>query len=159
MHIILDANIYAADYRMAGVAFQSLFEYMRRTEAKLVLPRVTREEVVVGYGRQLKIETKAFEEAWKRYRRVDLEEAAQFTKPDIKSAEVKLRRKLMKPMHGVVPVYVPEITGTFVQEVFMRGIHRIRPASDDGEELRDVILWLWVLEYANTISPVTFISK
>jgi hypothetical protein len=62
-------------------------------------------------------------------------------------------------MHGVVPVYVPEITGTFVQEVFMRGIHRIRPASDDGEELRDVILWLWVLEYANTISPVTFISK
>jgi hypothetical protein len=160
MHIILDANIYAADYRMTGAAFQSLFEYMRRTASNLVLPRVVREEVVVGYGRQLKREARLFEEAWNRYRRVDLSDDAQrhFFKPDIGRAKVNLRRKLMKPMDNVAPIYVPEITGAFVQEAFMRGIHRTRPANDAGEELRDVILWLWVLDYANNVDAVTFMS-
>jgi hypothetical protein len=57
---------------------------MRRTASNLVLPRVVREEVVVGYGRQLKREAKLFEEAWNRYRRVDLSDDAQrhFFKPD-----------------------------------------------------------------------------
>lgn len=159
MHIILDANIYSADYRMSGVAFQSLFEYMRRTESRLVLPRITREEVVIGYGRQLKRESKAFEEAWKRYHRVDLSGESRFTKPDIKDAMTRLRRKLMKPVDGVTPIYVPEITGAFLQEAFMRGIHRTRPANEEGEELRDVILWLWTMDYANSVDAVTFISN
>ncbi len=159
MHIILDANIYAADYRMNGVAFQSLFEYMRRTESQLVLPRATREEVVIGYGRQLKREAKVFEQAWKQYRRLDLSDGPRFTKPDTRRAMIDLRRKLMKPAEGVMPIYVPEITGNFVQEAFMRGVHRTRPASDQGEELRDVILWLWTIEYADTVEAVAFISS
>src|SRR5258708_5029872 len=124
MHIILDANIYAADYRMNGVAFQSLFEYMRRTESQLVLPRATREEVVIGYGRQLKREAKVFEQAWKQYRRLDLSDGPRFTKPDTRRAMIDLRRKLMKPAEGGMPIYVPEITGNFVQEAFMRRGHR-----------------------------------
>jgi len=64
----------------------------------------------------------------------------------------------MKPMDNVAPIYVPEITGTFVQEAFMRGIHRTRPANDAGEELRDVILWLWVLDYTNNVDAVAFMS-
>jgi hypothetical protein len=159
MHIILDANIYAADYRMNGVAFQSLFEYMRRTESLLVLPRATREEVVIGYGRQLKREAKVFEEAWKQYRRLDLSDDARFTKPDIRHAMIDLRRKLMKPAEGVMPIYISEITGNFVQEAFMRGVHRTRPANDHGEELRDVILWLWTLDYADTVDGAAFISS
>jgi hypothetical protein len=159
MHIILDANIYAADYRMSGVAFQSLFEYMRRTESRLVLPRATREEVVIGYGRQLKREAKAFEEAWKEYRRLDLSDTARFTKPDIRRAMIDLRRKLMKPTESITPIYIPEITGNLAQEAFMRGVHRIRPASDSGEELRDVILWLWVLDYTTTVGDAAFVSS
>jgi hypothetical protein len=159
MHIILDANIYAADYRMNGVAFQSLFEYMRRTESQIVLPRATREEVVVGYGRQLKREAKVFEEAWKRYRRLDLSNEARFIRPDVRREMIDLRRKLMKPAEEVRPIYVPEITGNFVQEAFMRGVHRTRPANDSGEELRDVILWLWALNYADTVEAAAFISS
>jgi hypothetical protein len=44
-------------------------------------------------------------------------------------------------------------------EFVRRGVHRIRPASAKGEELRDVILWLSVLEYARKRqSDVAFIS-
>jgi hypothetical protein len=160
MHIILDSNIYAADYRMDGVAFQSLFEYMRRTESKLVLPLVIREEVVVSYGRRLRSESKAFADAWYRYRHVDLAiSRGTFQKPDIKTETKKLMRKLMKPMDGVKPIYIPDIKGPFMQDAFMRGIHRKRPANENGEELRDVILWLWALAYSDTADDqVVFIS-
>lgn len=40
----------------------------------------------------------------------------------------------------------------------MRGVHRTRPANDHGEELRDVILWLWALDYADTVDAVALIS-
>jgi hypothetical protein len=160
MHIILDSNIYAADYRMKGVAFQSLFEYMRRTESRLVLPRVIREEVVIDYGRRLKSEAKAFEDAWRKYRHVDLGDAVPtFRKPDGRYRMTRLRRKLMEPMDGMRPIYVPEITGTFLQEAFMRGVHRTRPANQNGEEMRDVILWLWALTYSDSANTeVAFIS-
>jgi hypothetical protein len=160
MHIILDSNIYAADYRMKGVAFQSLFEYMRRTESQLVLPRAIREEVVVGYGRRLKKESKEFEEVWRRYHHLDLSNnVPHFYKPDGQHRMKELRQKLMKPIDGVVPIYVPDITGAFIQEAFMRGIHRTRPANDNGEELRDVILWLWALAYSDAANTaVSFVS-
>lgn len=160
MHIILDSNIYAADYRMMGVAFQSLFEYLRLTESRLVLPRVVREEVVIGYGRRLKQESNRFEDAWRRYRHVDLGDSAQYSpKPDCRKWMRNLRQRLMKPTDGVTPIYISEITGPFLQEAFMRGIHRTKPANNDGEELRDVILWLWALSYSDSANTdVVFIS-
>ncbi len=46
-----------------------------------------------------------------------------------------------------------------VREVVRRGVHRIRPASAKGEELRDVIVWLSVLGYARKRqSDLAFIS-
>jgi PIN domain len=161
MHIILDSNIYAADYKMAGVSFRTLFEYLRRTGSRLVLPRVIREEVVLDYGRRLKSEAKEFAEIWNRYRHVDLQEnRGIFLKPDTGYAMKKLRRRLMKPTEGVVPLYVPETRGVSIDEVFMRGVHRTRPANQDGEELRDVIIWLWVLGYSDSFGDqVAFVSK
>jgi PIN domain-containing protein len=161
MHIILDSNIYSADYRMKGVAFQSLFEYMRRTESQLVLPRVIREEVVADYGRRLKKDAKELEEVWRRYHHLDLSDTVpQFQKPHGRRRMRELRQKLMKPMDGFVPTYVPEIAGAFIQEAFMRGVHRIKPANDNGEELRDVILWLWALAYSDAANTeVVFISN
>src|SRR5882762_4520844 len=102
MHIILDANIYAADYKLSGVAFKTLFDYIRRTESRLVLPRIIREEVVCGFGRRLKKESKDFLEAHRRYNLVDIDDnRSKFHKPDIRKAMNRLRRKLMKPSDEV----------------------------------------------------------
>jgi hypothetical protein len=161
MHIILDSNVYAADYRMSGVSFRTLFEYIRRTESSLVLPRLVREEVVVDYGRRLKAEAKAFEDVWNKYRHVDPGgHRERFQKPNLKHAMVDLRRRLMKPTDAVAPIYVGETTGVSVDEVFMRGVRRTRPANEQGEELRDVVIWLWAIAYSNSLlSPTAFISN
>jgi hypothetical protein len=161
MHIILDANIYAADYRFSGVAFRTLFDYIRRTESTLVLPRTIREEVVCGFGRRLKKESREFFEAYRRYKLLDVGNVVpEFHKPDIRKAMNQLRRKLMKPSDNVTPVYVAETSGISVDEVFMHGVHRTRPANDAGEELRDVIIWLWVLYYSGSAPEnVAFVSQ
>jgi hypothetical protein len=161
MHIILDANVYGADYRFSGVAFTTLFDFIRRTQSTLVLPRIIREEVVCGFGRRLKKESKEFFEARRHYKLFDIGNAvSEFHKPDIRKAMTRLRRKLMRPSENVTPLYVAETSGVSVDEVFMRGVHRIRPASDDGEELRDVIIWLWVLHYsASAPEDVAFVSQ
>jgi hypothetical protein len=161
MHIILDANVYASDYRMSGVSFRTLFDYMRRTESQMVLPRLIREEVVCDYGRKLKSQSKAFADIHNRYRRLDLDNKREvFREPDIRRAMKKLRRMLMKPQEGVTPIYIPEIKEVSIDEVFIRGVRRIRPANEQGEELRDVIIWLWALHYSTLArTEVAFVSN
>jgi PIN domain len=161
MHIILDANIYAADYKFSGVSFRTLFDYIRITESRLVLPRIIREEVVCGFGRRLKKESKDFLEAHRRYKLVDIDKnVPEFRKPNINNAMRRLRRKLMKPSDNVIPLYAAETAGVSIDDVFLRGVHRLRPSNDEGEELRDVIIWLWVLSYSGTAPEnVAFLSQ
>jgi len=161
MHIVLDANIYAADYKLSGVAFTTLFDYIRRTESTLILPRIIREEVVVGFGRRLKREWKSFSEAHRKYALMDVDnKLLKLNKPDIRQSMIRVRRKLMKPSEEVVPIYVADTTGVNIDEVFLRGVHRWRPANDEGEELRDVVIWLWVLAYTKSAAEnVAFVSQ
>jgi hypothetical protein len=127
----------------------------------LVLSRIIREEVVSSFGRRLKSESKEYLEAHRRYRLLDIDNALpQFQKPDIAKAMSRLRRKLMKPSDAITPLYVAETNGVSVDDVFMRGVRRVRPANDAGEELRDVVLWLWALSYsASAPENVAFISE
>jgi len=161
MFIILDSNIYASDYRMKGVAFQTLFDYMRKTESRLVPPRIIREEVIADYGRRLKSESKDIAELWNRYRHLNLDrDPGKFRVPDALNEMKTLRRMMMKPSDGVKPVYVAETANVSTDEVFMRGVRRIRPSNANGEELRDVIIWLWSLAYCKaTNSPTAFITQ
>jgi hypothetical protein len=161
MHIVLDSNIYAADYLFTGAAFRALFDYIVRTESKLILPRIIREEVVAGFGRRLKKESKELFEVYRRYKLLDIRNDASFTKPNVRKAMIDLRRKLMKPSGDVASIYIAETESVSIDEVFMRGIHRTRPASDDGEELRDVIIWLWVRGYcvAKKQEDIVFVTQ
>jgi len=160
MQIILDANVYATDYRMKGVSFRTLFEYLRRTDSRIVLPRSIREEVILSYGRRLKAEAKEFAEVWNRYRYLELDyDRGLFDKPDVGDAQKALRRILRKPFGGIPTIFVAQMEGVSVEEVFIRGARGKRPANEQGEELRDVIIWLWVLSYSDTAgTQVAFIS-
>src|SRR6202162_1606121 len=141
MHVILDSNVYAADYRLSGVSFRTLFEYLRRTDSRIVLPHSIREEVILGYGRRLKAEAKQFAEVWNRYRYLELgSDRGVFRKPDVGSAQKQLRRLLRKPLGGIPTIFVAQMEGVSVEEVFTRGVRRQRPSNEQGEELRDVII-------------------
>ena len=161
MDVILDSNVFVSDYHMDGIAFKNLFDYLKRTNSALVLLRIVREEVVGKFGRELKKSWKDAAEAWEPYRLLHFpKKLPRVNKPNIEDQRRSLRKRLMKPADGVNLSYRADTSGISIDEVFIRGIKRMPPANGDGEELRDVIVWLSAIDYANSVQrEVAFITN
>ncbi len=165
MDVILDANAYIAVLHNHGRTFlqtnqfAELLTYLRRTNSRLVIPELTYNEVVARYRDRLKAVTNEARDAWSTLQQVGMKERITFLEPDIKSELLALGELLNHPAPGVQVVIYSDYSGVDVKEVVKRGIWRERPANDKGEELRDVVLWLIVLQYAKqSKTPVAFIS-
>jgi len=150
MDVILDSNAYLADIRMESIRFKNLFQYLRRTRSLLVLPRLVREEIVAKHRSRLEIQGGKTAKAIEDFNRLRVDPTAKisFTKPDPKYEVRNLRKKLRAPAKHVAVRFYDDVSAVDVNEVFLRGVRRRRPASEQGEELRDVILWLIALQYA-----------
>lgn len=165
MDIILDANAYIQVlYNHGRTFFQTnqfaeLLTYLRRTGSRLVIPEVTYNEVVARYRDRLTEVASAARSAWTKLQRVGMQKRIDFLEPDVKSELSALYELLHRPGHGVESLIYTDYSGVDVKEVTRRGIERVRPANDAGEELRDVILWMIVLQYAKqSKSSVAFVS-
>jgi hypothetical protein len=152
MDVILDSNAYLSDIRMESIKFKNLFDYLRRTKSSLVVLRLVREETVGKYMARLANQSKKAATAVQELNRLilDKDDQTHFYAPDVRYAVRHLRAKFRAPAKGISVVYYPETTGVDVSEVFLRGVKRRRPANSEGEELRDVIIWLIVLHYAES---------
>lgn len=161
MDVVLDSNIYLSDIRMESIKFKNLFDYLRRTKSTLVLPRLVREETVGKYRHKLDNQSKKATSAVQELNKfiVDKKNEIHFHAPDLKYAVRDLRAKFRAPAKGISVRFYPETNGVGVSEVFLRGVNRRRPANSEGEELRDVIIWLIVLQYAEAEKkPVALVT-
>src|SRR5205807_7617033 len=71
----------------------------------------------------------------------------------------ELCTKLKAPAKGVKLECYCDTDGADIAENYVRRVKRKRPANKEGEELRDVILWLLTLHYAKSkSSAVAFVS-
>jgi len=155
MDIILDTNAYVADYAMRSRQFAALFEYLRKAEARLVLFKLVRDELLATYQRDF---TEQVLPKWEKTKRLVVAQS-HFTKPDLQKQLEALDRAVRRPEKGTV-AFIESYEGVDVGEVVRRGIQRIPPASNNGEELRDVVLWLLVLAHAKRENkPVAFVSN
>jgi hypothetical protein len=178
MDVILDANQILADPRMRGSKFQVLFRYLRQTDSSLVIPKVVRDEVIARYPERIQKAKERLIDALSALESLCFR--AQL--PNIPELDVPIelaafQEQLLNPLvtavsetfeSGIAPKtwrYVPSVsTGDYstiqVEELARRGINRVRPASDKGEEFRDGILWLMALRYAKEKGrEVALISK
>jgi hypothetical protein len=148
MDIILDANTYLAEPRMAGPNFQELFAYLRRTNSRLVIPEVVLHEVLARYRDELAKHARRVASDWATMRARAVSDPGDRPRLDVGGQVAALRKRLDKPAPGVEVVVYDDFSSIDVKELVRRGVNRIRPASAQGEELRDVILWIMVLQYA-----------
>ena len=174
MKIILDTNAWCADLRLKSNQYASLFDYLRRTSSSLVILNVVLEEVLGTYERQLRDKigraASAAAKALDASAKVDnflmrsgalvaTQSSCARATVDIPAEQAALKEKLLNPAPGISAI-VHDVSTVNVQDVWRRGINRKRPANGEGEELRDVIIWLGVLQYArNSKERVAFISK
>jgi hypothetical protein len=166
MKIILDANIFLADVQLRSNRFNSLFVFMRRTGSALVIPNLVLEEILETHQRALNEKVGKLQSAADEVRRLLGDQGSVIaktekifsTKVNIPKEIESLRQRLLNPAPGIRVVLAEEKID--IKDVYRRGILRKRPASEKGEELRDVILWLFVLHQAQEEKiPVAFIAR
>lgn len=148
MRIILDTNILRNDYFFNSYQFRILQDFVRKTFSTIVIPEIVFDELVALYKRDL-----LFHERNIRKSQNNLESLLEGTnihfeklKLDIDEV-VKEYTEYIKNRLGKINVEFPEYQDLFLREVVRRSNERIKPISDKGEEFRDVILWLTILDY------------
>jgi len=162
MDVIVDSNVLLSDIRMESIKFQNLFDYLRRTGSHFVIPRLVREEVLDKHSRLLTTHSKKVEQAIRELNRLAIGASSkiEFHPPSTISAKRSFRKKLTQPAPRIKTTIYSNVEQIDLNEVFLRGVRRQRPANEAGEELRDVIIWLIVLQYAKaTGRQAAFISN
>jgi PIN domain-containing protein len=161
--VILDTNIFYSLLLAHGAEFitssrfADLMTYLRRTASNLVIPAVVLEEFSRKYSDLVADSYKKSRDTWESLNRSLVKPLPYLVTVDPPLEFEKIKLELLNPGKGVHVTVFDNYACVPVEDVVMRGIHRIRPASPKGEELRDVVIWFMVLEYAKA-KEIAFIS-
>lgn len=149
MDVILDSNVYISDFRLAKPWFSSLFDYLRRTSSEIVLLEPVREEVLATFERKWTEQWNAIRAAADALSRMGSHAPVGMTRASALAGQsLALNSRLLRPSKDIKCRFYSDYLDFGIEDVVKRGARRIKPASKDGEELRDVVIWLMVLQYA-----------
>jgi len=159
MDVILDSNIFLNDLKFEKPQSGELLAYLRRTGSKLVIPRVVMLEVLERYKERLKKGLNAAKGSWVSFAEIRMSPHADFPHIDVEQEFQKLEERMLNPGPRIQTLKYTDVSDIDVNEIARRGAKRLKPANQNGEELRDVLVWLLVVQYAKkTKLEVAFIS-
>lgn len=141
MDVLLDTNAVLAN-SVDGVAFKALREYLRKTRSRLLLPFVVLEELCAQRLMQIQKLERDLEDVRKDLKRFFPTVHSKFPVLDAKGGLSSYRQQLL---NSAEKVEVLENTPDHLKELVRRLAGRIPPASPNGEEARDVLVWLALL--------------
>lgn len=160
MDTIIDTNIIRRDLKLNDKGFEILIDYLAKTNSKLIFPLIVVEEVKGLYKRVLK---ERFEEYTKSVDK--LKSTLLFIEmPEPPPLDIEgdsnryidfLHGKFGTSKDNIIP-YKNE----YLSELVSRAIQRKKPLDDKGQQFRDGILWLTLLDYAENTDEkiIAFIS-
>ena len=161
MDVILDTNIYRQDLSLKSARFDVLLDYVQRTSSRVLLPALVRDELEGHLRREVYERLDRIARAQEDIARLlpHRSHAASAIALDVQVETQAYMSSLAKRI-GADP-RVLDYQDRHLREVVARAINRQRPCSAEGEEIRDAILWLTVLEAAQeaTNHEMIFISN
>jgi PIN domain-containing protein len=159
MDLILDSNVFLNDLKFESPQFGELLAYLRRTGNKLIIPNMVMLEVLERYKDRLQKGLDRAKGSWVSFAEIRMLPHPDFPHINFEQELLKLGERMFNPGAGVQTLKYSDVSDIDVNEIARRGAKRLRPANQNGEELRDVILWLSVVQYARkTGLEVAFIS-
>lgn len=160
MQVVLDTNIILKSPRMDNELFKALYRYLETTGSSLKLSSIVKKEIEVGYKKRLKKQSEEYLKASKYLN------ALAMTKVPIMQLDYDTETKLFmdnvnKIFSKFDPHYLIDYTNEMCAESVRRALEKIKPCSEEKEEIRDTIIWLSTLELAKTNGEkkVIFISE
>src|SRR5258708_40164464 len=106
------------------------------------------EEVLERYKDRLKRDVNTAKSSWHVLAATKMTSQPRFPHVDFDKEVQKYREQLLNPAPGVTAFQYSDVSGIDINEIARRGIKRKKPASESGEELRDVLLWCLLIQYA-----------
>jgi hypothetical protein len=150
MDIILDSNVFRADFTLRSKDIDILLDYLKKTKSYIVLPQIIIDEVKHLYSEELLNRVSVLQNSIKNLS-ITLVDEFKFKSPEIdislelKRYELFLQKRLIISKNRIIPY-----KDAFLKEAVYREINRIKPARKDGQGFRDILIWLTAVEYCET---------
>jgi len=160
MDIVLDTNIFFSDFLMNATKFKLAFDYLKKTNSKIIVPQIVYQEIAALYGRKLEERFGEF----KRDKELLDGILVDKTKFDFKidfNGEVENYKTYFKNKLKIQNKDIIPYENKYLNEIVNRALCRKKPCTDKGQEFRDVLLWLTVLDIAKLLKTkeLIFISN
>ena len=160
MDVIIDTNIIRRDLKLNDRNFEILLDYLSNTNSKLILPSIVVEEIIGLYSRTLKERQDEFERAQKKLKstviKIDIADP-----PEINfDQEANNYLDFIHDKLNTSEANIIEYKNEFLPELVQRAIQRKKPLGEKGQQFRDGLLWLTLLDYAESTQEkrIAFIS-
>lgn len=150
MDIIIDSNVFKRDLKLKDKNFEILNDYLSKTQSKVILPKIVLEEIKNLYKKTLKdnFNTYATSVAKLLSTLISPEEYSKLSiDVDIEATKYVeyINEKLNITSHNII-----DYKNEYLPELVRRAINRVKPLGEDGQQFRDGLLWLTILDYAST---------
>ncbi len=160
MDVVLDTNIIAQDFLMNSTKFRLLFDYLKKTDSKIIMPQIVYQELAGVYAREITARLKKFTGARKDLVRRLVKDLPPEPVIDVSDA-VGTYMEFLKQSLGISDGDIVPYKDDFLRDLVARAIKRVKPFSEKGEGFRDTLLWLTVLDISREAEQetVTLISN
>jgi predicted nucleic acid-binding protein len=146
MNIILDTNILIADYGLKSDKIIRLLDYSKKTGSSIVIPQIVFQELLSNYKRALRGCLLCIEKAEAELSKLLLQEVKSQICVNVELAGARYEEFVKTQLNQFC---LEELfsKNEYLSEITKRNLERIKPASLKGQEFRDTLLWLTILDY------------
>jgi hypothetical protein len=154
MDIVLDSNIFCADYKLEGSAFRVFFGGLPRVHARLVVPEIVIDEVVNKYReRILELNGDLRRVAHEAARLLGRELVTMLDK-EVVDEEVSKYEHYLREQLGKAGATILPYPKTKHQELVRRALDRRRPFKSNDAGYRDALIWSGILAHLREAKKV-----
>src|SRR5688572_9169845 len=160
MLIVLDTNIFLQDLSLRSAKSRVLKDFLRKTDSHVVLPEIIEMELLAHVEREL---ARQHDIARRAIGRIKDLSGAQLPLPPRLDFQKMAQDRLASMRRSLRMFYsrnMAPVRGEYLREVIQRAIRRERPCSERGEEIRDAVIWLGLMDLRENVDRIhiVFIS-
>ena len=162
MNIAIDTNIIRNDFLFKSSDYKIIIDYLSKTDSKLILPLIVYKEVEGLYKRTLYERVEDYKKSTRILNNGMIEPMGFLDLSGINyDAEANKYLNFLKNKFHILDKDIVDYKPEYLEEIVTRAINRIKPCSSSGQEFRDTLLWLSLIEIAknNSIKQLVFISN
>jgi predicted nucleic acid-binding protein len=159
VRIVLDSNILIQDVHLRSEKMALLLSYVERTDSAIVIPDIVLKEVEGHFYRYLQKQLSHLDEILS-IAEVCNEARPALVLPDVDEMVRNYMDRLRK-RYKLQKSNIPKASPGQLDELVDRAVKRRKPFNANGQQFRDALIWLCVLELGDPTCPrsdVSFIS-